>query len=210
MAINYFFILTLFISVLHGTTSEDYAIHTSISAQKSKQKLHDRYWDDGSSFFLKIYGNYGGIGERGGEPRDDLDRAFQKHDYRYGKYGFLDAKSDARLLEEIPTVFFHRSIDGEGYLIGPLVFVFFAVSLPSLYRTEPIGKGIILPILVPNTSTALFIYQLEKAYEFLKDKKKVNREFKRIKEQAEETNEDYNNWLQNQKEDAEDFLKKVF
>jgi hypothetical protein len=210
MAVHYFFILILFFSFLHGTTSEVYEKNASVNTSKSIQRHHDKYWDNGTSFFLKIYGNYGGIGNRGGEPKDDLDRAFQKHDYRYGEYGFLDAKSDVRLLEEIPLVLFHRNIDPEGYIVGPAVFLFFAASLPSLYRIEPIGKGIILPIPLPNTLSAFYIYQLEKTYEFLKDKKRVNREFQRIKEQAEEANEDSRDWLEEQKEDAEDFIKKVF
>ena len=194
-------------SFLDPVTSEGY---TSIETNISSDKLHDKYWDNGSSYFIKIYGNYGGLGNRGGEPRDKLDRVFQKHDYRYGEYGFLDAKSDARLLEEIPSVLFYENIQGEGYIVGPAIFVFFAAALPSLYRTEPFGKGITLPIPVPNTSFALYLYQLEKAYEFLKDKKRVNREFKRLKEQVENTNEDTNDWLKEQKDDTEDFLKKVF
>jgi hypothetical protein len=182
----------------------------SLFSKHATDKHYDKYWDDGSSFFLKIYGNYGGIGNRGGEPRDDLDRVFQKHDYRYGEYGFLDAKSDARLLRELVDALFHKHIHREGYMVGPPIFLFFATSLPSLYRTEPFGKGFTLPIPVPNTSCALCAYQSEKAYEFLKDKKKVNREFQRIKEQTEEAHEDSNDWLKNQKEDAEDFFKKVF
>lgn len=207
-AVLLFFVLLL--SSLHGTTPKAYESNASTVTHKTAYSSHDKYWNDGTSFFLKIYGNYGGIGNRGGEPRDELDRAFQKHDYRYGEHGFLDAKSDARLLEEIPSVLFYKNIYGEGYIVGPAIFVFFAASLPSLYRTEPFGKGIILPIPVPNTSCALCTYQLEKAYEFLKDKKRVNREFKRIKEQTKDANEDANEWLKEQKEDAEDFLKKVF
>lgn len=210
MIMHYFLFFLLVLSSLQGNIQEVNEENTSKHPKKFIDKLHDKYWDNGSSFFLKIYGNYGGLGNKGGEPRDDLDRAFQKHDYRYGEYGFLDAKSDARLLEEIPTVLFHRSVDGEGYIVGPAVFFFFAASLPSLYRIEPVGKGIILPIPVPNTLTAVYLYQLEKAYEFLKDKKRVNREFQRLKEQVEEANEDSNDWLEEQKEDAEDFFKKVF
>lgn len=205
-----FLFFVLLVSTLYSTNQECNEKNVSKYPQKPGVKVHDKYWDDGTYYFLKIYGNYGGIGNRGGEPKDDLDRAFEKHDYRYGKYGFLDAKSDARLLEEIPTVLFHRNVDGEGYIVGPAVFILFAASLPSLYRIEPIGKGIILPIPVPNTLSALYIYQLEKAYEFFKDKKRVNREFQRLKEQAEEANDDSSDWLKEQKEDAEDFFKKVF
>ncbi len=210
MTTHIFLFLVLLFSSLHGTTQEFNEKNVSKDPQKPTVGVHDKYRDDGTYYFLKIYGNYGGIGNRGGEPRDDLDRAFEKHDYRYGRYGFLDAKSDARLLEEIPTVLFHRNVDGEGYIVGPAVFIFFAASLPSLYRIEPIGKGIILPIPVPNTLSALYIYQLEKAYEFLKDKKRVNRKFQRLKERVKEGNEDSSDWLEEQKDDTEDFFKKVF
>jgi|GEM_PF-3580448 len=210
MATHYFFLFILISSTLFGITPVANERNASIETRKPAEKLRDRYWDNGTSFFLKIYGNYGGFGNRGGEARDELDRAFQKHDYRYGEYGFLDAKSDARLLEEIPHVLFYKNIQGEGYVVGPAIFVFFATSLPSLYRIEPIGKGIILPIPVPNTSFALLVYQVEKAYEFFKDKERVNREFQRIEEQSEEANEDAFDWLKEQKDDAEDFLKKVF
>lgn len=210
MAKHFFFFFTLILTSLFGITPEVHEGNASIMTHNTKEKLHDKYWDDGTSFFLKIYGNYGGYGNRGGEPRDKLDRAFQKHDYRYGKYGFLDAKSDARLLEEILHVLFFKNIQPEGYVVGPAIFVFFASSLPSLYRVEPIGKGIILPIPVPNTSFALLAYQVEKAYEFSKDKERVNREFHQIKEQSQEASEDAVDWFKEQKDDAEDFLKKVF
>jgi hypothetical protein len=208
MTKHYFLFFILFVTSLQGTVLE--VQERNISEATSPELIHDKYWDDGTSFFLKIYGNYGGFGNRGGEARDALDRVFQKHDYRYGEYGFLDAKSDARLLEEILHVLFYKNIQGEGYVVGPVVFIFFATSLPSLYRIEPIGKGIILPIPVPNTSFALFTYQVEKAYEFLKDKERVNSEYQRLKEQTEEANEDAGDWLREQKDDAEDFFKKVF
>lgn len=147
----------------------------------------DKYWDNGTSFFFKLYGNYGGYGNKGGEPWDALDRAFEKHDYRYGEYGFLDAKSDARLIEEIPFVLFNKDIHNEGYIFGPLVFMAYATVIPSLYRFKVLGKKSLL-VPLPNGGCALCINKSEQMLKFFRDQS----QFKRMKKRV------------------EDFLKKPF
>ena len=172
--------------------------------------LDFKYWDDGSSLYLKLYGNYGGYGNKGGKAWDDLDRVFQKHDYRYGKHGFLDAKSDARLLQEIPFVLFHKNIHKEGYVVGPAVFFFFATSLPSIYRLKMDDDKITIPLFMPNSSCALCAYKMEENIEYALDMKKLEKEFKRVKKKLEDEHENTEEWLKEQGEDAEDLIKKAF
>ncbi|MEA2048498.1 MAG: hypothetical protein U9O64_08665 [Campylobacterota bacterium] len=213
-------VLILLSSLLHGTVpleiggSEENVTRASqqqASLQKMLQDtLHDRYRDNGTAFFLKLYGNYGGFGNRGGKPWDDLDRVFEKHDYRYGVHGFLDAKSDARLLEELPFVLFHKNIHKEGYIIGPAVFVFFATALPSVYRVKIFGKDRVIPIFMPNGSCALCTYKMEQTLKFLNNSNTMDKALDRMKKEREEMHENVHDWLDDQNKKRKKIFKNFF
>lgn len=172
--------------------------------------LLDRYRDNGTAIFLKLYGNYGGFGNRGGKPWDDLDRVFEKHDYGYGVYGFMDSKADARLLEEIPFVLFRKNIHKEGYIIGPAAFVFFATALPSIYRVKIFGKDSVVPIFMPNGSCALCAYKMGQTLKFLNNSNAMDKALEQIKNETEEMPKNAYDWLNDQNKKRKKFFKKLF
>lgn len=177
--------------------------------EHSSNILIDKYWDSGTPFFLKFYGNYGGLGNKGGKPWDDLDKVFQKHDYHYGKRGFLDAKSDAIMLQGIPSALFKKNIHKEGYILGPIAFMIFATSIPSIYRTHPI-KNITIPIPMPNGAFAWFWYKSEESYKLLIKPKKIEKEIKRVGKDIEKGTKNFGNWLERETINSREFIKDLF
>lgn len=135
--------------------------------------------------FTRYYGEYGGIGNRGGRPVDKLDAAYKQHDEGYDRNGRFDGKSDAVLLEKTPAALTSGHVGGEGIVKGPIAFEFFGSVMPSVFRVKPNGShGSTMVVPVPNGGTAFTLYKGEQAVGLVRSPGQVTVEAHRLAAQG--------------------------
>ena len=75
--------------------------------------------------FRKIYGNYCGPGNKGGEPIDDLDAACMKHDKCYFAHGRDDCDCDDDITKDVEAFLKNGKLRFKQRLYGELVKMYF-------------------------------------------------------------------------------------
>jgi hypothetical protein len=113
---------------------------------------------NGADTPIKFYGNWGGPHYGGGEPIDDLDRAFQKHDQGYGAHGYFDTSTDINFSTTAALNTFNPDATNRERFYGAVAAGIFAGLAPvsSVFTSlvNPIKDADSVPEAIVNVATA--------------------------------------------------------
>jgi hypothetical protein len=113
---------------------------------------------NGADTPIKFYGNWGGPHYGGGQPIDDLDRAFQQHDKGYGDRGYFDTATDINFSTTAGLNVFNPDATNRERFYGAVAAGIFAGLAPvsSVYTSlwNPIDKADSVPEAIVNVATA--------------------------------------------------------
>ncbi len=147
-----------------GLSYEILRTYTRVWSNGRQIAIYRGGWNEGATAVAPGY-NYVGLGNRGGVPVNELDRAAQRHDigYETQPMGPLDGRTDARFVYDSARAALNpgnRMGAGHRVFAGGAAVLF--ANKPGIYHTKPVfGKRI--PI--PNTGPAnLPLYAGEEAW----------------------------------------------
>lgn len=75
--------------------------------------------------FRKIYGNYCGSGNNGGEPIDDIDGACQEHDMCYHYNSRDDCDCDGRFVKKLEDILKNQKLTFKQRTITQMMLIYF-------------------------------------------------------------------------------------